>query len=240
MKICVKCKEEKDENEFPFRDKRKGIRRNECILCTKKYRETYYEHNKLGFLENAKLYYEDNKDKIVKDVRNYRVENKDKISVYKKEYYEDNKDSIKQYQSKNRDKIQKAANKQRQSRRHSDPSFRLRTYVSNSIRDVLKGKKNSSTWKSLPYSPQELKEHLEAQFEFWMTWDNHGRYNPQTWNDNDPTTWTWQIDHIIPQTDLPYTSMSDDNFQECWALENLRPLSSKQNIVEGANRSRHK
>ena len=27
--------------------------------------------------------------------------------------------------------------------------------------------------------------------------------------------------------------MEDDNFKKCWALENLRPLSAKQNIVDG-------
>lgn len=66
-----------------------------------------------------------------------------------------------------------------------------------------------------------------------------GKYDPKTWDDNDNSTKTWQLDHIIPQADLPYTSMEDENFKKCWALENLRPLSSKQNCFEGANKSRH-
>ena len=41
---------------------------------------------------------------------------------------------------------------------------------------------------------------------------------------------TWQIDHIISQSKLPYTSMSDDNFNKCWALENLQPLEAIANI----------
>lgn len=28
--------------------------------------------------------------------------------------------------------------------------------------------------------------------------------------------------------------MEDDNFKRCWALENLRPYSAKQNIIDGA------
>jgi 5-methylcytosine-specific restriction endonuclease McrA len=72
-----------------------------------------------------------------------------------------------------------------------------------------------------------------------MNWNNHGKYNAKTWDDNDPSTWTWQVDHIIPRSDLPYTSMEDDNFKKCWSLDNLRPLSAKQNIIEGSQKIRH-
>ena len=84
-----------------------------------------------------------------------------------------------------------------------------------------------------------LKQHLENQFESWMTWNNWGRYSLDTWKDDDQATWTWQIDHIIPQSDLPYSSMEDENFQKCWQLNNLRPLSAKQNILDGVNKIRH-
>jgi hypothetical protein len=30
--------------------------------------------------------------------------------------------------------------------------------------------------------------------------------------------------------------MEDSAFQECWALSNLRPLSAKKNIIEGARK----
>ena len=85
---------------------------------------------------------------------------------------------------------------------------------------------------------QELKEHLEAQFEPWMNWSNWGRYHKNKWNDNDPATWTWQLDHIIPQYKLPYISMGDDNFKKCWALSNLRPHSAKQNLLDGTGKIR--
>lgn len=90
--------------------------------------------------------------------------------------------------------------------------------------------------KYIPYSIEDLKIHIEKQFESWMTWDNHGRYDRESWNDNDSNTWTWQFDHIIPQSLLPYTNMEDENFQKCWALENLRPLSAKQNLIDGNRR----
>jgi len=69
-----------------------------------------------------------------------------------------------------------------------------------------------------------------------MTWDNQGKYDPKIWDDNDQTTWMWNIDHIIPQSKLTYTSLDEDNFQKAWALNNLRPLSAKQNILDGNRR----
>lgn len=69
-----------------------------------------------------------------------------------------------------------------------------------------------------------------------MTWQNWGKYYVRTWDDTDQSTWTWQIDHIIPQSKLLYTDIDDENFKKCWSLENLRPLSAKQNILEGNRR----
>lgn len=101
-------------------------------------------------------------------------------------------------------------------------------------------KYNLSIVNFLPYSILQLKQHLEKLFEPWMTWDNRGIYNPKTWDDNDTSTWTWQIDHIIPHSTFYYTSMKDDNFKKCWALNNLRPLNAKQNVLDGSTKIRHR
>jgi len=57
--------------------------------------------------------------------------------------------------------------------------------------------------------------------------------------ENDRTTWTWQLDHIIPQSTFKYTSMEDKKFQNCWALNNLRPYSANLNLLDGVNKIRH-
>ena len=62
-----------------------------------------------------------------------------------------------------------------------------------------------------------------------MNWNNHGNYNPETWNDQDQSTWTWQLDHIKPHSKFRYLSMEDEEFKKCWSLNNLRPYSAKQN-----------
>ncbi len=87
---------------------------------------------------------------------------------------------------------------------------------------------------------QELKSWIENQFEWWMTWDNWKGYSARKWNDNDPSTWVWNIDHIIPQSEFYFKDKHDPEFKKCWALSNLRPLSGKQNIKDGASRNRDK
>jgi hypothetical protein len=83
-----------------------------------------------------------------------------------------------------------------------------------------------------------LRNHLEKQFEPWMNWNNYGIYNSKTWDNDDPATWNWSIDHIVPQYRLPYQSMDEENFKKCWALKNLRPMNAKQNLLDGVNNNR--
>lgn len=120
------------------------------------------------------------------------------------------------------------------SRVQSTPILRLRKAISSLVRYSLQdGKGGESTWKHLPYTKEELKKHLEDMFDSWMTWDNYGVYRCATWNDNDPATWVWQIDHIIPVNSFSYTSMNCQEFRDCWSLSNLRPLSAKENVKKG-------
>ncbi len=132
-------------------------------------------------------------------------------------------------------------NEYERNRTYSDPAFKLRKKVSAQIRQALKknlsSKGNISFLNFITYSLEDLKLYLESLFEPWMSWENYGRYTKSTWNENDQSTWKWSLDHITPQTHLPYTSMEDDNFKICWALENLRPYDAKNNIEEGNNRS---
>jgi hypothetical protein len=194
----------------------------------------------------AKKYYHTHKEERAKYQKIYIAENKDMVKAKKKEYdkkrypliKEERISYVKQYRQNNK----KIINNRKKNKRASDPAYRLRHYISTRIRKIIKqsgGTKNTSCLKHLPYSFQQLKEHIENQFEPWMTWNNHGVYNPNIWIDNDTATWVWSLDHIVPQSDLSYTSMEDDNFKKCWALENLRPLSAKQNFLDGINRVRH-
>lgn len=214
-KICTNCHIEKEFILFRVRKNKNNTSaiyyRSDCIECEKNYNK-------------------------------YRkLKNKDKLSAKRKQYYLKNKDieneNSRAYYGNNKQKIIKRAIANQSIRLKIDPVFKLRQAVSGSIRDSLSGrlssKNNLSVWKFLPYTKYELKKHFENQFEPWMNWNNWGRYNVQTWNDNDSSTWTWNIDHIISHSNFPYISMADQEFKDCWVLTNLRPYSAKQNIIDG-------
>jgi hypothetical protein len=246
IKKCSKCGVEQDISNFYFR-KESGTYRTECKSCIKANRKTYYVKNKDIRQEYSAQYYKNNAEDLKSKQKDYYVLNreakleKDRIynalhkkerQAYDKEYYLLNKQEILEYQKE-----------YLKNKRSKNPSFRLRCNISRLINTMIKSNNGSKAGKSikdfLNYSIDRLKEHLEKQFESWMNWENYGAYNAKTWNDNDSSTWTWQLDHIIPQSNLPYSSMEDDNFNKCWALENLRPLSAKQNLLDGVNRNRH-
>ena len=205
-KPCTKCNITKPLKDYYFR---KSLNRHEnyCKECikarsNKNYRTMDQEQKTKvleGVRERGKAYRESGREKMVKD--KWREENKEKVRAYKRRYRHS----------------EKAKEKRRQ------PDNVIRESVSNlvryALRQVAEGKKTRSTFDALPYSPQDLKEHLEGLFQEGMSWDNYGE---------------WNIDHIIPQSALPYEDLDDENFQKCWALENLQPLWAAENSSKGS------
>tara|TARA_Y100000034_G_scaffold77920_1_gene93687 strand:+ start:576 stop:947 length:372 start_codon:yes stop_codon:yes gene_type:complete len=105
------------------------------------------------------------------------------------------------------------------------PTKRLRNNVSRTVSSAIwrvTGKQTwKSIWKTLPYSPTQLKKHIENQFQQGMTWDNWGN-----------TPGCWNIDHIYPQSRLLYDSVEHPNFQKCWSLKNLQPMWWEENVAK--------
>ena len=48
-----------------------------------------------------------------------------------------------------------------------------------------------------------------------MTWENYGE---------------WHVDHKLPITSFNFTTVFDDDFKKCWALDNLQPMWGNENI----------
>ena len=226
MKLCTKCKIEKDEFEFTKSKLKKDGLNCWCKKCVKEYKI----NNKNKISEKSTKYRINNKEKIKKIHKNYYFANKDEISKKYKKHYINNKDKYsenhKEYYINNKKQLLEKSKNYIKQRRKIDPIFKLRMNISRMINISLKKQDSSKFGKSilqyLPYTISELKQHIESQWENWMTLNNHGRIS------NNKRT--WQIDHIIPQSKLPYISMEEYNFQKCWALKNLRPLESFANL----------
>jgi hypothetical protein len=197
-----------------------------CSKC-KVEKEVCGENFRTGKYSDGKEYFRVTCRDCEREIANaYNAEHREERRVYQKKYKELHPDYIKQWKEDNRDII----NEQYTERWATDIVFRLRKICSGAIRKMLKknnsSKRDHSIMQFLAYSIEGLKTHLENRFDEKMNWENYGKY--------------WEIDHIIPQSDLPYTSMEDENFNICWALSNLRPYPAEQNRIDGATRVRHK
>jgi hypothetical protein len=222
------------------------------------YGREHYKNNKEAYAESHHQYYEDNKEKVLQDHKIYYEANKEAILAWIRQYGEDNKEYLAQkdreYRQAHKEEINEYQKQYKKKKRAEDPFFKTRSYLTSSISIHISkegGSKNgASCIDYLPWTIDEFWEWIEPQFsspenltpdgKVWMTRDNRGRYVAKDWVDDDPATWKWQLDHIIPHSEFPYTSMDDDLFVQCWDLKNLRPLSAKQNQIDGARLSRHK
>jgi hypothetical protein len=227
---CKTCHIIKNMSDYDIRDIKLGkpIFYPHCSRC---FANILHEQEKIKY---AKIPIE---KKIEKEQRT-------RMKYFGVEYIEDLPSKIiRNRQITKEEQIIKAREKRR-NKRHHDPIFKLRESISRSVAGALKMNGASKGGKSLidfiGYTMDELRHHIENQFENWMTWKNRGIYDPKTWNDDDKTTWTWQLDHIKPHSEFHYTSMEDQTFRDCWSLDNLRPLSAETNCLEGVRRIRHK
>jgi len=174
-------------------------------------RESYKKHRESRSKSSMEYYYEHKNDEEYKEYRREAVKRyykTDKGKLYKKEYR-----STEEYKKKHREYMRGYLNK----RYREDIRFRLNILMGNNILKALKKNKGGRHWESLVgYTIDELKSHLESMFTDEMNWENHGR--------------VWHIDHIKPKSWFKFNSNEDEEFQQCWSLDNLQPLLTEDNL----------
>lgn len=139
----------------------------------------------------------------------WRATHRERVSIYFKEYRQKNPEKCRLVMMSGKSKKRKT------------PSGKLSHNISVLIWQCLKRNKNKWHWEILVgYTLNQLKTHLEKQFNSSMSWDNYGPY--------------WHIDHIIPIAAFNFTGPEDIDFKKCWALSNLRPLEALKNVKKCA------
>jgi hypothetical protein len=212
-KTCRVCEEVKVLSDFPRRKSAPDGHRNECKACSNARSRKYHEMR-------AERQTDEQKEAQRAKWREKHERHRESAAITKRAYYAKNAQHLKAYSKEyyQRPGVKERLNEQRRLRRATDPIYRLSDTVRSSIKYGLRfhggAKRSRKTWDALPYTPEELKQHLESQFEPWMSWDNYGE---------------WQIDHIYPTSKLPFDSLDHPNFLKCWSLSNLRPLRASEN-----------
>lgn len=163
------------------------------------------------------VYYKNHEHYLNYDKQRTHTEERIKYKQqYDKIYYQENSDKRKQYAKdyveKNRDKT----NELKRQRTKEDIVFRLNNNMSSAIHKSLKDKNIGRHWENIVgYTIKDLIKHLESLFDDSMSWNNYGEY--------------WEIDHIIPKGTFNFSSICDEQLKFCWSLNNLRPLTIKEN-----------
>lgn len=158
--------------------------------------------------------------------KRYEVKHKEERDLYKKDWFQNNKEYRKQYhkewREKNKESYQEYKRVYEKTKKDSDPKYRLASYTRTAIYTSLKERninKYKNTFELLPYTLEQLIQHLEGGFEENMTWENYGK---------------WHVDHIKPMSLFKFKNSEDKEFQECWSLKNLQPLWGMDNLSKGS------
>ena len=167
--------------------------------------------------------------------KSYRQKNKEKNAVRLKEWRKNNPEKVRQQTRKSKERVKEWAesNKEkrkiyyreyRKKRKENDPMYKLRSDIQRLIYFTFKRKdsvKLNRTTEILGCTIEQFKEHLESQFESWMSWDNYGDPKDGIIEPNK----TWDIDHIIPLK----TAKTVEDVIRLNHYTNLQPLCSYEN-----------
>lgn len=173
---------------------------------------------------------------------------KERMKQYGAEWYAKNKDRqkalqqerarVKSEEQKKRDRNSRdrwnaknieyvrECSRNRMARLRSTPEGRLNGNISRLLARSLKvGSKGGRHWIDLVgYTIGQLRKHLEEQFQSGMNWENYGTF--------------WHVDHKIPVAAFNFERPEDLDFRRCWALRNLQPLESWENMSKSDKVSR--
>ena len=238
MRICAKCGIEKPLSEYTF-EKNRNQYRAQCKDCRNGYRRKRYlknkqyyalkskqwrENNSEYYKEYNKKYHAENRERLLEKGRKYHAENRERISIRRKnkyandfEYREEIKKKTKEYGKKRETKDR--LNEQHRVRRRTDTQWKLTQVLRVRLNKAIhNNQKVGSAVVDLGCTIEELKTHLENQFQEGMTWEN--------WKHDG-----WHIDHIKPLNSFDLTDR--EQFLEACHYKNLQPLWGYDNMSKG-------
>ena len=233
-KRCCSCQIYRSLDNFNNSSRTWDNLRPECKVCLKEKRDM----NKDKMTEYNKQYWEKTKDAQKEKCKQWRENNKEHVKEKMQEWLSNNKEHKKQkdkeYREANREKrneqvrIWKQNNyqdlKTNPDRVDEFNSQRIKSNVSRRIREILKQHKSRRAMEYVGCSLEDLKQHLEKQFQEGMSWDNYGIYKFGEEQSG------WHIDHIIPCAGFNLQDEFEKN--ACFYYKNLQPLWGKDNIIK--------
>lgn len=180
---------------------RDGIKGKVCSAC-----KEWYPLDRFYNLQSAQ------------DGLSYRCKNCQKVRAL--EYYRAHRASIqaKRKTGHFRKRFNAYCRKYAKRRRRTDPEYRIKRNLRGALNAALKGApKSAPTMELIGCTSQELRQHLESQFQEGMSWDNYGQPG-------------WEIDHVIPCAAFDLTDPEQQ--KACFHYTNLQPLWGPDNLAK--------
>ena len=171
--------------------------------------------------EYMRQYDQMNKEKRKEYKKQWNLKNRDNIKQWNQNNKEKQKEYIKKWKHQNPDKKESKEfiNQRTKTRKAIDPKYKLVCSLRTRLYQMLRGKRSRRTLEVLGCSPEQLTQHLESQFQPWMTWENMGGRSVSI-----PNT-TWDVDHIIPLS----SAQTEEDIYRLSHYTNLQPLCSYHN-----------
>ena len=160
--------------------------------------------------------------------KEYRRKNKKRLAKLEKEYRDAHKKECLEYKRKYRKEhpeVHRRSNRKRELKKlKTDPTFKLKVYLRNRIRDAIKNnRKGGSAIRDLGCTIPFLKDYIAAKFHSGMTWENWGK--------------VWELDHI---QELHTFDLTDPiQFKQAVHYTNLQPLTIPDHKAKTA-KNKHK
>ena len=99
-----------------------------------------------------------------------------------------------------------------------DIDFRLANSLRARVRAAITANNGSKAYRTMELvgcTIEELKDHLEQQFQPGMSWENYG---------------DWHVDHIKPVSSFKNLGTDEDVQRQCFHFQNLQPLWASENL----------
>jgi len=213
MNKCIKCKSNNIDH----------VRLKMCSSCYTLKRRDDWKNNNIKRMKDPdyakerinkqniyiKAWKDKNKEHVNKKSLEWKSKNPHKVSKLKKIWYDKNKDKIKK---KYADIHIKKYN--------NDKNYKLKHVLRSRLNKAINNNyKTGSAVSDLGCTIEELRKHLEDQFQEGMTWDNYGLKG-------------WHIDHIKPLAS--FNLEDEEELLKACHYSNLQPLWAKDNLSKGA------
>lgn len=223
MKVCKKCKIEKDESCFSKKSDNSSGLQSACKECWAGHQKRYYRAHRERILKRTSEWNKENPEKACAASLRWNARNREQVRATSRAWKSRNPKRASEirraWDVRNPEKVRAGRRAQEARRYKTDVRFKIMRILRRACRRAFQGaKKSSRTIELLGMDLKEFRIYIQGQFRPGMTWENHGP--------------VWHLDHVRPLASFDLLDPEQQKLACRW--ENLQPLFAEENRRKGA------